>query len=486
MFGHPRGRELGAWFDGEGADKVGGHVVRCSSCQRRVSELARVRAWVRAQPFFAMSEETGIAAPPQRRWKPAAVLAVVGLVSMLLFADGKHDAMGTRTVLDRLAGDRDGLLATTPEIAAGDPTDRVPVAEELPEAAPLEPPAQDVAPAPAAPPGVQPPPSNAPLRLGLVVPTTGRLASEGTEVTEVVKRRVDAANVAGGVAGFPVELVVVAAEDTAALASLPRLGVMALVGGFGTAPPPDVPWLFPADPTLAAGNVVAAEAPARAVGAQLASWLRGQGLDGTVGVVVGSGPDTALAAGLASRAATTVTTARPDTSCGAEVAALQRAGAVAVAVAGDPDLAARCLRALSRSAWRPRLGALVAPSAAYARLHTAPEAWGARTVLALPWPTSPAPGAARFRAIAQSTSYRALVSFAATELAIDVARQRSAVSLASLSAGTWRSDLFDLTGTAARGVVVVAGPDIWLPATDSVVRDALVPSWHAPPQAVPR
>jgi hypothetical protein len=55
------------------------------------------------------------------------------------------------------------------------------------------------------------------------------------------------------------------------------------------------------------------------------------------------------------------------------------------------------------------------------------------------------------------------VSFAAAELAIDVARQGAGVSLPAMAMGSWRSDLFDLIGTTSQtGAVVVAGVGSWV------------------------
>ncbi|MGH9158316.1 MAG: ABC transporter substrate-binding protein, partial [Acidimicrobiales bacterium] len=311
-------------------------------------------------------------------------------------------------------------------------------------------------------PGVASSPAG-PLRLGLVVPTRGAQAAEGAAVERIVRQRVVVANTAGGVAGFPVELLVVPAEDVAAVRALAGR-VDALVGGFGADPPPDTPWLLPADPSIAGSSVVSAETTPRSAGAHLAQALRRKGLRGPIGVVVGSGADAALAAGLASGAATTTVGARPGTSCAPEISDLAAAGAAALAVAGDADLALRCLRALARSSWRPPYGTVLAPSAAYAGIEKLPEALGVRTVLALPWPTSLLPGAARFRASSETTSYRALISYAATELAIDVARQSGDLSVASVAAGTWRSDLLDLVGLSSRmPIVVTAILGTWLP-----------------------
>jgi hypothetical protein len=47
--------------------------------------MARVRSWIRAQPFFAMGyEEDESPALPARRWQPAAVALSLVLVLTLL------------------------------------------------------------------------------------------------------------------------------------------------------------------------------------------------------------------------------------------------------------------------------------------------------------------------------------------------------------------------------------------------------------------
>jgi len=160
----------------------------------------------------------------------------------------------------------------------------------------------------------------------------------------------------------------------------------------------------------------------------------------------------------------TTVNAAPGSTCTDEILKLATAGATALAVAGPPALAANCLRAVARSPWRPLFGAVVAPSAVYGGLAEVPEALGARSIMALPSPTSLLAGAARFRATTDSTSYRALVSYAAAELAIDVARQAGEISVASVAAGTWRSDLLDLVGTTNRATTMVSAfLGTWLP-----------------------
>lgn len=450
---HPHKLAIAAWFDGEGSESVGAHVARCNRCRRHAADLARVRSWLRAQPFVAMTEDEADEPTRSRhRWRPVMVAA------LLLFAylvaptrgDGNLDR-SPRSPLGALGEGRPGS-SSPPVPTSANPAGSV--AEPAESASPAPPAGAGGAVGRA---GARAPElgisrrtsPGAPLQLGLVIPTSGPLAREGIEVRDVVQRRVEAANNSGGVAGVPVELVVTPAEDRGAIEAMAG-AVDAIVGGFGTNITTTTPWIFPADPLVSGSNVVPAEAPARVVGEHLAEDLRDELSFGLVGVVVGSGPDGALAAGLASKIRVTTVAAKKNTSCLAEIATLRRAGAMTLAVAGDSDLVVSCIRATSRSAWNPRLGPLVAPSSAYAGIASLPEATGARTVLALPWPTSSAPGAARFRANTVSQSYRALVSYAATELAIDVARQTGTVSLASMAGRAWHSDLFAVDGATIR------------------------------------
>jgi ABC-type branched-subunit amino acid transport system substrate-binding protein len=458
---HPRKQELGAWFDGEGRDRVGAHVLGCNRCQRYVSELSRLRSWLRVQPFVAMTDQPDeTAAVPAGRGRRPLVLVAALLTAFVLVAERAEapiplQASSPTTTTTRPSttvaeapstapADVDGsseLTATTPSTSTAPSTNSV-SSQALARA--------------------REPSSPKPLRLGLIVPTTGTMAAEGKDVVAVVRQRVASANAAGGVAGLPVELEVAAAESAEAVAALVKR-VDALVGGFGAEPPPGLPWLLPADPGIAGPSVLPAEMTSRMAGAQLGTVLRSQGINGPVGVVVGSGPDAALGAGLASKTQIIPVVAQETGTCALEIAALRRAGAVALAVAGNPELAAKCLRAAFAAAWLPAFGRILAPSAAYAGLQIMPEALGARTVLGLPWPTSTAPGAARFRATTESTSYRALVSYAATELAIDVARQQGVVSVESVHSGTWRTDLVDLSGLTNRvNTLVSAFLGTWL------------------------
>ncbi|MGQ0520139.1 MAG: ABC transporter substrate-binding protein [Actinomycetota bacterium] len=456
---HPRKQELGAWFDGEGRDRVGAHVLGCNRCQRYVSELSRLRSWLRVQPFVAMTDQPGEASAARAGHSRRPLVLVAALLTAFVLVVDRTEApiplqassptttRPSTTVAEAPssapAGDGGSgeLAATTPSTSAAPSTNSV-SSQALARA--------------------REPSSPKPLRLGLIVPTTGTMAAEGKDVVAVVRQRVESANAAGGVAGLPVQLEVAAAESAEAVAGLVKR-VDALVGGFGVEPPPGLPWLLPADPAISGPSVLPAEMTSRMAGAQLGTVLRSQGINGPVGVVVGTGPDAALGAGLASKTPISSVVAQESGTCAPEIAALRRAGAVALAVAGNPQLATKCLRAAFAAAWLPAFGRILAPSAAYAGLQIMPEALGARTVLGLPWPTSTAPGAARFRATTESTSYRALVSYAAAELAIDVARQQGVVSVESVGAGTWRTDLVDLSGLTNRvNTLVSAFLGTWL------------------------
>ncbi len=462
---HPRALDIAAWFDGEGRANVGSHVARCSSCRHRVDRLAEVRSWVRSQPLYSMGAPEAVSELPQRPRRAVAIALAVATLALAIAVPRLSNPDTEMSSARRRAPDR-----------APAPVDPAPLLlpAELPLPLPIPPidtfPLEH-APALAARADLAAaPPSSGPraaagrdraLRLGLVVPQVGPRAAEGDEVEGVVRDRVQVGNAEGGVAGFPIELTVVPAEDAAAVQAMVHQ-VDALVGGFGAAAPVGLPWLLPADPSVAGADVLLTEATSSAAGAQLATALRQRGLGGVIGVVVGPGPDAGFAEGLASRTSTFAVPSR-DGTCSTEVAALQRARAEVLAIAGDSDLVASCMAAASRALWRPRLGIVLPPSAAYANVLPDPLWWGSRTVLALPWPTTSAPGAARFRGVSRATSYRSLVSFAAVELAIAVARRSGTISLPHVAAGAWPSDLLELSGTTSRGAsVVIAGPESWI------------------------
>lgn len=455
---HPRAIEVAAWFDGEGRPSVGSHVARCDSCRRRVDGLAEVRSWVRSQPLYRMGDVIAVA--PRRSRRPLALAVVAATIAAGI-------------AIPRASTSRDDLAAPAEKrsgaaVATSLPAGLAPV-PAIDDSAAIN--AIEHAPALAARPAaavLAPPPPLAaagragPLRLGLVVPQRGAAAAEGDEVERVVRDRVEVGNAEGGVAGFPIELFVAAAEDPRAVLALAER-VDAMVGGFGTAAPADVTWLLPADPGVTGLDVLAPEASPAVAGAQLAVALRQSNIEGPVGVVVGTGYEAQFAEGLASKTPVLSVPAR-DATCATEVGLLQRARVEAMAVAGAPDLVATCITAAVRALWRPRLGVVVPPSTAYAANAPDPLLWGARTLLSMPWPSTSAPGATRFRTVTGASSYRSLVSFTAVELAIGVARRNGSITLTDIAARTWPSDILELSGTTSRGgAVAVAGPEAWTP-----------------------
>lgn len=281
---HPSRRELAALFDGEGSLGVGTHVAACPRCEAWMGELRRVRAAVRGEPVPA-SAPARLLRPA---WVPQPAVAVV-LVAVLL-----GGALATN--LARRAGDTTlasggerapvptgpGPLSTAPAGEAAPPADvatdpapspslgspttapapapRPPVSGDGADPSPSGGATQPVAPPTSAPSGEGPGPAGpaGPLRLAVVAPSAGFWAGEGTAVVEAASRAVATANRTGGVGGRPVELVVVRAEDRAALNALPGRAD-ALVGGFGIATAPGgLLWVFPADPDVGGPAVVRA------------------------------------------------------------------------------------------------------------------------------------------------------------------------------------------------------------------------------------
>lgn len=448
--GHPSRVQLGAWFDEEleawDAFELGVHIDRCWRCRSRVRDLERVQSVLRGQP----------APPPlQHNASPGAfghrlrllVPAVAGIVLAV--------AVGSLTVAttDRPheAASRADLSTTPPAPAAEDPAVTPPTA-----------PPGGAAGSPGGSATGEPRPPTAgqqqtpPLRLGVLVASNGPLSEPSAEMVRAVRQVAAAANAGGGVSGRGVEVVVIDAGDREALGSL-RMNVDVLVGGLAPASTTvEVPWLLPADPNRAGPGVVAAELTPLAAGRRLADDLVEGGPDGTVAVVVGDGPEAALADGVAQRLPVRQQQAADATTCDQELFELHRPEVVALAIAGPPELVERCADAAARQGWRPPGGLLVPPSAAHTGLALVPSAQLARTVLGLPWPTGTSPGAARFRtAVPGARSYQALIAFAGAELAIDAARRYGTPTLDAIAAGTWSTDLITFRGTTNTGATIV-------------------------------
>jgi len=468
---------LGAWFDGEEAPGAAGHLGDCERCRRRVHELRWVRAAVRSEPVPVSPRRRlafGGAAVPVA----AALAVLVGVAGAPSLSDPLQAAR--RHLPSPLGVAPAGEPAAAPggtRLPSGAPASTAPGRSEaahpaagptIGTSAPNRPsgpaatgpahPAATPAPAGAAPTPGAPDLSRA-LRLGAVLPDD----EEAREIARALQRAVELANHSGGVGGRPVELSTAPAHDPGAVLAMSR-SVDALVGGAGSAAPGGTPWLFPADPAVGGSDVVPAETPPVEVGVRLADDLEARGIPGAVGAVVGDGPDAGLVDGVASRRQT-VRMADDGGTCRESVGALRGRAVSALVVAGPPDLVERCTRAAALLGWRPPGGILVPPSAAYAHLERSPAAQGVRTVLGLPWPDSDTPGANRYRAaVPDGHSYRALVSFAAVELAVQVARAEGTVRSDRVATGSWRSDLFDLEGGHHRPrPVMVASLGTWLP-----------------------
>jgi ABC-type branched-subunit amino acid transport system substrate-binding protein len=495
---HPSRQDLAAHFDGEDRPGLDDHLAGCARCQAWTGELRRVRAAVRGEPLPA--------AAPARLLRPAwahPALAAV-LVAALLGVAGAAGLFGrddTTTLASRgeppavpsgaapstdpassPAGAADHPPASgahpagpsSPSSAAPPPSPAA-SAGHPPSAAgePSSPPAASGGnPDPASPSPSVPPkegagtPATKPLRLAVVVPAEGFRAGEGADVVEAARRAVAAANRSRGTGGRPVELVAEGAEDRAGIEALPGQ-VDALVGGFGiTNAPGGLAWVFPADPDVDGPGVIRAEQTPAEVGARLGADVAAHRPHARVGVIVAGPAEAPMADGLARSVPVERVDAKPDTACDREVAQLRRRGVDVLAVAGPPGLARRCAAA-ARTLGRPSEGLLMLPSAAYDRLEADPAAQGARTFLGLPWPSSDEPGARRFRAAAGGDravrSYRALVTFAAVEAAVEAT---AATGSPAPSTGRFRSDLYDIDGGANRaGGVVRAGFGRWATAS---------------------
>ncbi len=496
--GHPRRIALEAWFDGEGDLGVGQHVIACAHCRRHLDEVARLRMWLRGDiPAGVARSATGGRA---RRRRPsvgqvtATLVVVLAALAVVLpstarprsdapsvVASGEvrpggrfpgPDDVGPR-LPNELAGARAGDPATspTPPPAAIDPgSGRLPgsgrtmtngrgPADDTPI-----PTGGSTAAGSGSSTVAGPLAASAPIgvRLGLVVPRSGPSAREGFEVERVVRLRIDLANAVGGVNGWRVGLETAPAEDDVAVRKLTER-VDALVGGFGVTTALDgldVPWLLPADPAIEGPTVVRAEPVPRRTGERLADQLRADGATGAIGVVVDATIDATLADGLGPNV---VRATAIGSNCDNEIATLRQREVTVVAVAAAPLWVARCLDSLEAAKFRPVNGVLLAPSAAYAGLLERSAATGARSVLGLPWPTAPDSGGARFRVSTGSTSYRALVSFAAVELAVDSARS-SGGRVGPVPGQRFRTDLIQVGENGnEQTTVVAANPTGWLP-----------------------
>jgi hypothetical protein len=433
---HPSRRALVVWFDGHDDDVTAEHVAECQLCQREVQRLRPIweGRWVRGRTRL-----------PLLRPAVASVL-VIALLTSLGLATRRPTAPDLGPLLTGVRSDRGAAASFT----QGTPSQQIRTAQTSAARQRL-----NTATPPLNTPVVQAVAPLTSLSLGVLVPRTGPFSSEGDEVVRAVREAVAEANADAAKPAFEVTVQVVYPEDEGALTDLSRR-IDALVGGFGEVSIPGISWLLPADPDVTGPNVVAGEMSARAAGVRLGADLVARDFSGIVGVIQDDGPEASLADGLSTRVQTEVVKASEGTSCDQQILTLRNSGVTALALAMSPESVAACVKAAQRVAFRPDGGLLVPPSAAYEHLPLFSSTLGIRTVLGFPWPGSADSGAADFdSSVRGSRSYRALISFAAARLAIQVAQSRRSISYSSINAGDWRGDLYWLDRGVNRNAKVV-------------------------------
>ena len=472
---HPRGAALMAWHDGELGDAtVGAHIEGCSKCWARVAMFASVDNAVRSTADRRSStgrHHTALRDRGARRIAtPVVVLAGVVFIASTLApavsvdlsrsriasffnparttdrgssakattATRHRAAATTTTTLDQPAGLRSSGHQRDPALAS--PTPLPMVAETL----------------------------------TIAVPLPGGEASrvpDADDIQRAVRGAVAAANAGGGVGGKPIAVKVI---DSRTMATSPTDAYDILVGGLPddrqTSPTPapfaGQPWLFPADPTVHGSSVLSLDPEPGEAGRLLAAAFA-IGATAAVGILDDGGTQRRFGDALANRTGPTERFSTPPTaSCDAAVLAARRRGVTTLVFALDPGRLADCAAALGRSAWVPSGGVFLPTPSGYIVPKGLPVGVRFRTLLGLPWPAWDEPAVARFRTVAKSAAYRALVSFAATEFAIAAARSNAGrVDLDAVARSSWRTDLiaFDgLTNVALRPAQAgLLGWDSW-------------------------
>ena len=342
---HPSRMRLAAWFDGEAERTIGDHVRHCARCRSYVQSLGAIRAAVRGDepaPEFtrhrrptvvvAIAASFAVLVAFSAAWAGPFHERVQGVLSLFGGGSVTHHVTATSRPSPRLSA-RSSTSASTHEASgavAGNTVHTV-----APHIGHRGLPERASPPAPALP----------ALRLAVLVPTTGSDAAEGTDVVKAVRTVVSAANKEGGVWGRHIRFFAVPDNGHAPKGTSGAV----FVGGFGAAR--GASWLLPADPTARGTGVVSGEVSPRAAGVVLGRELKRQGMSGPVGVILGAGPDAAFASGLAEVVPVKKVRAQPGAPCAAEVLAFRQQGVSALAVAGPPDLQARCANAAAGQVW---------------------------------------------------------------------------------------------------------------------------------------
>ena len=489
---HPSDVSLMAWHDGElegdEAAPITAHIEGCERCWTRAADFAAVDRVVSKASLlgaFQAADVPAFASPAPRspsrvgRVMASAVVAVlVVATAVTLDLPRSRPVQAIRAAISSPERDADSAppAKTTAREAA--------LAADGPARVPAAPPAQAsahvgademgsasvdasaVQGAGGSRTGVVPVPRvpvrTEPLRMALPLPlTTGELG-ERQEIIDAVDAVVDAANASGGVAGLPVRFDVVRPDrldDTSDRYEV----VVGGVTSFGAAASSStVPWVLPAVASTGEGPLIPpTPAPASAAAALVATLPA----DASVAIIDGDVAEKpfadAITAALGARAKRVALDGR--TGCAPELRNAARMGASALVLAMRPSYAHDCLDALGGVTWNVSGGVIVPASMAFeppTRSHA--KRASIRIALGLPWPTWDDPASARFRQAARSTSYRAMVSFAAAELAILAARRSAGPLTYGAVAGDTDTDALALRGgTLARLHVAEAAAGGW-------------------------
>lgn len=476
---HPSSRTLMLLHDGEldpsRAETVSAHAASCERCGRWLTKLASLGAVVRGDvvPALGIRPARGRRPVPSTpRVAPAlAAAAAVATVALGLVVAGEPASN------ERVAAGGGGVEpvelpavpAPTGDTGAGAPA--AGSASQTPGAPPDSPIQATPPTAPrAGVTGAVPEPDPEPITLGVLVP--GGQTGPGERVVRAVAVALAEANADGGVGGARLELLVGDATDPGAPAALAEGGARALVGGYGLSPQgwqvaiaSGLAWFGPADvPPSAGPAIVAVEVSHVEAGTMLGEELAAQGVR-RAAAVVGKDPERRLAEGLSGPLHVSNVQFDAGGSCGPALEAARFSGAEVLALALEPASVTRCLEALPPD--YPVRQVVVGATAVDDALAALPEGFGLAATLGAPGPDDPGPGARRFRAATGvERNYRALVSYAATEVVVAALRADAEDPRAGFAAGgVFRSDLLTLNpssspaNVAVQVVELVAAPD---------------------------
>lgn len=436
----------------ERAEQVRTHVATCDRCAAWMGDLASVGAVVRGEVIPALSSSP--AWSPTQTWRPApivtrllpAVAAVVAVALGLVIAQPPQDtevSLGGRSSVESV---------TLPTRVPAGPSTGAPGSS-----APDQPGATNSTGAPA--PGGGSPDTEGPsetagtttetITLGVLVP--GGQTGAGEPVVRAVAVALAQANDAGAVPGARLELLVADASDPTAGAQLAERGARAVVGGYGASASTvqalagrGIPWFGPTDlaPASPAG-MVTVEVGHQAAGRLVGDALRQKGFERAV-ALSGPGDERHLTEGLKTRMTVEGTTVDESRSCGPYLDTAALTGAETIVLAMARDALAGCVSALRQA--HPFHTVVVPATALDDALSRLPAGFALVAALGAPAPDDPGAGPTRFRsATGIDRNYRAMVSFAAAEVAVASLNHDRQDPLAGfMKGGQYRSDLLTL------------------------------------------